>query len=122
MNTMRVCLLTVDGLGFVSYIYHNGRNTRAVLISRVGLLNPKVQWLLRSEPLELPLIVTLQQQLIEMSEALENLSNVEEQDEEFPEVREDIKVGQMSFSVCSVKQRCFRAPRVFSGSHGEMQD
>lgn len=32
-----------------------------------------------------------------MSEALENLSNVEEQDEEFPEVREDIKVGQMSF-------------------------
>lgn len=57
-----------------------------------------------------------------MSEALENLSNVEEQDEEFPEVREDIKVGQMSFSVCSVRQRCFGAPRVFSGSHGEMQD
>lgn len=27
-----------------------------------------------------------------MSEVLENLSNVEEQDEEFPEVREDIKV------------------------------
>lgn len=93
-----------------------------MLISRVGLLNPKVQWLLRSEPLELPLIVTLQQQLIEMSEALENLSNVEEQDEEFPEVREDIKVGQMSFSVCSARQRCFRAPRVFSGSHGKMQD
>lgn len=29
-----------------------------------------------------------------MSDVLENLSNVEEQDEEFPEVKEDIKVWQ----------------------------
>lgn len=39
-------------------------------------------------------------QAIDMSDALENLSNVEDQDEEFPEVKED------DIKVCQISVRC----------------
>lgn len=49
-----------------------------------------------------------------MSEVLENLSNVEEQDEEFPEVKEDIKVWQTTAFFMQLKTKdILRAPEYF---------
>lgn len=45
-----------------------------------------------------------------MSEDPENLSNAEEQDEEFPEVKEDIKVWQI-YRLQHKKQRYSKGPQ-----------
>lgn len=45
-----------------------------------------------------------------MSEDLEDLSNVEEQDEEFPEVKEDIKVWKRSTHCMQHKTKIFQGP------------